>query len=280
MTERSDSSCSHEEVSQLTSTASATRRIAFVSSALAAFALFAGLATSTATATEQGATMAAKARDAKAVASIPAAKAPRAAVAASPTDFTSIFAGQLPAYTNSGWSSCATAITWSVDTVDLGEQMAARQLANLEYAFAQWSEASGLTFRFAGSVDLTANETSFAVTPADGSASPTRHINLAFLNDASSRLLGGSTVGMAGPSSVWADSKEIEGGAGIFLIEAVKRMTDAQARALFTHELGHVLGLGHAAESGNIMHPIVTENDHLGAGDVTGVRTLTKTCTA
>ena len=32
--------------------------------------------------------------------------------------------------------------------------MAARQLANLEYAFAQWTEASGLTFQFAGSMDL------------------------------------------------------------------------------------------------------------------------------
>ncbi len=275
----------------MTGTAAAKRRIAVASSALAAFALLTGLAASTAPATtsDQAATMAARSRDAKPAKSTSTAKAPRAAVAvvaaapavtASPTDFTSIFASQLPAYTNSGWASCPTAITWSVDTIGLGEDMAARQLANLEYAFAQWTEASGLTFRFAGSIDLAANETSFAVTPADGSASPARHINLAFLEDAASRLLGGSTVGMAGPSAVWADSKQIEGGAGIFLIEAVTRMSDAQARALFTHELGHVLGLGHAAESGNIMHPVVTDNDHLGAGDITGVRTMTKSCTA
>ena len=279
----------------MTSTAATRRRIAVASSALAAIALVAGMATSIApaTASDQPATMAAN--EMKVPQITPKAKAPRAAapvvaatpvvvaapaVTASPTDFTSIFASQLPEYTNSGWASCPTAITWSVDTIGLGEEMAARQLANLEYAFAQWTEASGLTFAFAGSLDLTANETSFAVTPADGSASPARHINLAFLDDASSLLLGGSTVGMAGPSAVWADSKEIEGGAGIFLIEAVNRMTDAQARALFTHELGHVLGLGHAAEAGNIMHPIVTENDHLGAGDVTGVRTMTKACAA
>lgn len=279
----------------MTSTAATRRRIAAASSALAAIALITGMATSfaPATASDQQATMAAnelkvpqpttKAKTPRTAAPVVAATpvvAAAPAVTASPTDFTSIFSSQLPAYTNSGWASCPTAITWSVDTIDLSQEMAVRQLTNLEYAFAQWTEASGLTFSFAGSLDLSANETSFAVTPADGSASPARHINLAFLSDSSSRLLGGTTVGMAGPSSVWADSKEIEGGAGIFLIEAVNRMTDAQARALFTHELGHVLGLGHAAESGNIMHPIVTENDHLGAGDVAGVRTMTKACTA
>lgn len=265
----------------MTRSATAKRRIALASSALAAFALVAGMATSTATATgtEQGTTMAAKSKAATAKKKTPT-NVRAAATVASPTDFTSIFANQLPAYTNSGWASCPAAITWNVDTTGLNEAQATRQLANLDYAFAQWTAASGLTFQFAGSVDLSVNETQFAVKATDGSAARSRHINLAFLDDASSALLGGSTVGMAGPSTVWADSKEIEGGAGIFLTEAVKKMSDTQARALYTHELGHVLGLGHASDAGNIMSPVVGERSELGAGDIAGVKTMTKPCAA
>jgi hypothetical protein len=41
-----------------------------------------------------------------------------------------------------------------------------------------------------------------------------------------------------------------------------------------------VLGLGHAAESGNIMYPVVSTTTSLGAGDVTGARSMLKTCAA
>ncbi len=208
----------------MTSNASAKRRIAIASSALAAFALLAGhghlhrhrerrRADHHDGRQEQGRADHGPAAKRKTSTNVKAA-----ATVASPTDFTSIFAGQLPAYTNSGWATCPAAITWNVDTTGLTEAQATRQLANLEFAFAQWTAASGLTFQFAGSHGPgRQREPVRASRPPSGSASPSRHINLAFLDDASSSLLGGNTVGMAGPSTVWADSKEIEGGAGIFL---------------------------------------------------------------
>ena len=268
----------------MTRTGTAKRRIATAAAGIAALAMLAAPIASVATA--DAAPMAAKTKIAKTVkAKTPkttkpttTAAARQAATVASPTDFSSIFATQMPALNNAGWATCSTAITWKLDTSGLTADESTRQIANMQFAFDQWAAASGLTFQFAGTTTMTYNEAAFTLTPAEGT--PARQINLAFIADAASDLLGGGTVGMAGPSSVWQNSKEIQGGNGIFRIDAVKKMSDVQVRALFTHELGHVMGLAHAADSGNIMYPVVGDHDELGAGDINGVRTMLKPCAA
>ena len=262
----------------MTSTGTAKRRIAMVAAGIAAVSLLAApLATVTVSAAD-AAPMAAKTKASKTPKTANTAAAREAATGASPSDFSSIFATQMPALTNAGWASCPTAITWKLDTTGLTADESTRQIANMQFAFDQWAAASGLTFQFAGTTTMTYNEAAFTLTPAEGT--PARQINLAFIADAASDLLGGGTVGMAGPSSVWQNSKEIQGGNGIFRIDAVKKMSDVQVRALFTHELGHVMGLAHAADSGNIMYPVVGDHDELGAGDINGVRTMVKPCAA
>ena len=265
----------------MTSTGTAKRRIAMVAAGIAAVSLLAApLATVTVSAAD-AAPMAAKTKASKTPKTANTANtaaAREAATVASPTDFSSIFATQMPALTNAGWASCPSAITWKVDTTGLTADESTRQIANMQFAFDQWAAASGLAFQFAGTTKMTYNEAAFTLTPAEGT--PARQINLAFIADAASDLLGGGTVGMAGPSSVWQSSKEIQGGNGIFRIDAVKKMSDVQVRALFTHELGHVMGLAHAADSGNIMYPVVGDHDELGAGDINGVRTMVKPCAA
>jgi Zn-dependent protease with chaperone function len=273
-----------EEVSQMIETGTAIRRILAAASAVAALALLAG--TSPAPAISQSdspASQAAKVekvsskkvRDSKVTTSVRAA-----ATVASATDYTSIFAEQQPSMIGSGWAACAAAITWTVDASDLSAAEAERQIANLQASFDQWAEATGLSFSFAGAANFRYNEAAFTLTRTDGSPNPSRSISLAFIDDADSDRLGGQTVGMAGPTTVWMDSKIIESGTGVFRTDAVKKMSDTEAQALFTHELGHVLGLGHAAESGNIMYPVVSTTTSLGAGDVTGARSMLKTCAA
>ena len=270
----------------MTGTRTATRRVIAAVSAVTALALFAGLPASPAASqpsSDVSASQAAKVKkdaNKKPAGATAASPAKAAAVVASPTDYTSIFAAQQPAMINSGWASCPTAITWTVDTSSLSAAEAERQIANLQASFAQWSAVSGLAFAYAGTAAFRFNESAFTLTRTDGSANPARSINLAFVDDAASELLGGNVVGMAGPTTVWMDSKVIESGTGVFRTDAVKKMTDAQAQALFTHELGHVLGLGHAAESGNIMYPVVSTTTALGAGDVAGVQSMLKPCAA
>ena len=274
---------------QMTSTNTTTRRrIATVVAGAAALALMVGPLTSTA------ATVTAEAAAAPMTAQFlapntfnrtatPARRttAPaRVQSAAISSDFSSIFAGQQPSLTNSGWATCSTPITWSIDTGALPADVADRTIANMQWAFDRWTQASGLSFQYAGTVALDYDDASFTLAPADGSAEPSRHIYLAIVADADSARMGGGTVGLGSPSQVWPSTKEIVLGEAVFRTDHVRKAGDPEARSLFIHELGHVLGLAHASEAANIMYPVVSNKTDLGAGDIAGVRAMAKPCAA
>lgn len=198
--------------------------------------------------------------------------------AAAASDYGSIFSGENAALAGSGWTTCATPVLWSLDTRGLSASLQKRQIANLTWAFGEWSKASGLTFQYAGSQDLAYDDKAFTVKPADGSAVQGRHIYLDFVTQGESSRLSGGTVGLGSPSQVMPTTKEIISGEAIFRTDYVQTGTTKQLRSLYLHELGHVLGLSHATVTANVMYPIVTTNTHLGAGDVNGVRAMEKAC--
>ena len=261
----------------MTGTASTPRPLAAAITAMVAFALLAAPLPWAFATSDTASPMSAKTRGA-AVAAPAAAPAVRPATA-SATDFGSIFAGQLPALVNAGWSGCAAPVTWTIDTGSLSADESAEEIANLTWAFAQWSQASGLAFTFGGTQQLTYSDAAFSLAPADGTPILQRHIYLAFVADASSDRLGGQTVGLGSPSQVFTEDKEIVTGTAIFRTDHVLSAIDREDRSLYLHELGHVLGLAHAADAGNIMYPVVSDHLELGAGDVAGVRTMAKPCT-
>jgi hypothetical protein len=274
----------------MTTTMTTTRRrIAAVVSGAAALALLVGPLTSSAATASAEAEVAAP-MTAQFLApntfnrtATPASRTAAPALVQSATaaaDFSSIFAGQAPALVDSGWAMCATPITWSVDTGALSGDDTARTIANMQWAFDQWTQASGLSFQYVGTTTLAYDDASFSLTPADGSAVPARHIYLAIVADADSDRMGGGTVGLGSPSQVWPSSKEIVQGEAVFRTDHVKKAGNAEAKSLFMHELGHVLGLAHATETANIMYPVVTDHTELGAGDIAGVRTMAKPCAA
>lgn len=199
-------------------------------------------------------------------------------VAYAESQVASIFAGSSPELINSGWAACDTPITWSIDTSRISPTDAAIARAQISRDLAKWGDVSGLTFTYVGQVPVIYDDTTFVVTsdvhPSD------RHIYIAFLREDESSLLDKRTVGFASPTKVWKDSRQITEGSMVLSIEYVKKATAQERSAVYLHELGHVLGLGHGFEPENVMYYLVDDNNTLSPGDIEGIRNLVKACKA
>jgi hypothetical protein len=197
-------------------------------------------------------------------------------VAYAESQVASIFAGSAPDLIDSGWADCDTPITWSMDASRITAADARTARVQLTKDLSKWAEVSGLDFQFVGEVPVIYNDTTYVVT-SEVHPSP-RHIYIAFLRDQDSSLLDQRTVGFASPTRVWKDSKQIVEGSMVLGIEYVKRASAQQRSAVYLHELGHVLGLGHGTEPENVMYYLVDGNNTLSPGDVEGIRNLIKAC--
>lgn len=267
----------------MTGIATTKRRFAVLATGLVVLAAVATpMAASATAAPAPQSTDSVAAAQSKSAAKTSATKAARAAVrtqaqaAAAAADYSSIFATQVPSLANAGWASCSAPVVWTVDTRGLAAAEVDEQIANLTWAFEQWSAATGLAFTYGGTEAMAYDDNAFSLKPAGGVAS--RHIYLAFIADSASARMGGGTVGLGSPSQVWPSSKEIVTGTAVFRTDHVERATTTEARSLYLHELGHVFGLAHANEAANIMYSVVTDHTALGAGDTAGVRSMMKPC--
>ena len=188
----------------------------------------------------------------------------------------SIFLASDPALVGSGWAECQTPVTWSVDTSRITPAEAKIAVNQLTSDFAKWGRASGLTFRYAGEVPTTFDDATSSVSsdvhPSD------RHIYVAFVHDSDSTMLDDRTVGVATPTKVFSNNKEITEGSVVLSIDYVAKSNRLHRSSLYLHELGHALGLGHGADKNEIMYPIVDTTSDLSPQDVAGIKALTKVC--
>ena len=221
------------------------------------------------------------ARPLAATASVTAGARTEARAAQVASDYTSIFAGQVPQLDGAGWAACPAPVTWSFDGRGLRPAVASTERALLAKAFATWSAASGLTFQYSGDVPVTYRTSDYTAVPADG-VSRSHHLYIGFLADAESDLITRTNPGFGGPAPVAPGRPTIDGGYAFFSTDYLTARGTSKARAtnLMLHEIGHALGLGHAARSANVMYSVVAAKTHLGAGDVRGVRSFTKPCAA
>jgi hypothetical protein len=199
-------------------------------------------------------------------------------VAYAESQVASIFAGAAPDLINSGWADCDTPITWSIDTSRVSAADARMARNQFTQDFAKWGTVSGLDFQFVGEVPVIYDDTNFVVTSEVHPSE--RHVYIAFLPQKDSSLLDQRTVGFASPTKVWKDSKQIVEGSVVLSIEYVKKASAQERSAVYLHELGHVLGLGHGTNPENVMYYLVDDNNTLSPGDIEGIRSLIKACKA
>jgi predicted Zn-dependent protease len=64
----------------------------------------------------------------------------------------------------------------------------------------------------------------------------------------------------------------------VLSIDYVKKINAKKQSALYLHELGHALGLGHGTDEENVMYYLVDQNNTLSPGDIEGIRNLVKAC--
>jgi hypothetical protein len=206
--------------------------------------------------------------------------APARASAPDPaSDYSSFFDDDV--LRGSGWSTCPGPVTWSVDTRGLSAAAAEREVRRLTKALTLWSRHSSIPLEFIGRQDLVYDNDAFVLRSATDPAPRTRHIYIGFYGAREVPGLSGSVVGLARPTSVFTDERELVGGMAVFRRGYVTREASAEPRHLthlYLHELGHIFGLGHAASPVNVMYPTLGTLTTLGPGDRAGVRAHTREC--
>ena len=212
----------------------------------------------------------------------PAGPAASAQATGSPrinADYRSFFADS--ALEGTGWTTCASPITYSIDVRALRPAQRKREIKRVRWSIRQWARAAEMRVRFTGRELLRLDPASHTLHPADGTVQRDRHVYISFLREGVDPLMIDPVAGLAMPARVSVADREVIGGVALFRARHVRTLSTVDGPALkglYLHELGHVFGLGHAERTENVMHPTVVRRTELGAGDRAGVRAVVKSC--
>ncbi|MDO7869373.1 matrixin family metalloprotease [Nocardioides jiangxiensis] len=182
--------------------------------------------------------------------------------------------GWTPSGSSSDWRWLATdgdhprynpcrAITWKFNR----NGGYAASLDDVQGAFRRLAQATGLTFAYKGTT---------SVVPASGQYDRSVAITVGFVSS-----LSGTVAGRGGGTWSIHDGYEemLHGTLALDRSEHLRTGFTTSGEAtwgqIMEHELGHVLGLGHAAGSSQLMYGSATSRNHLmGAGDLSAFRAV------
>lgn len=143
----------------------------------------------------------------------------------------------------------------------------AASLDDVKGAFHRLAQATGLTFTYAGTT---------SVVPSSDRYDRSTAITVGFVSS-----LSGNIAGRGGGTWSIHDGYEemVHGSLALDRSEHLRTgftsSGDATWGQIMEHELGHVLGLGHAAGSNQLMNGTASSRNHLmGAGDLSGFRAV------
>lgn len=167
---------------------------------------------------------------------------------------------------SSRWNPCEP-IEWTYNPTGQGYDA----LGDVRRSFARISGVSGLTFRYLGT-------SGSRYVGTEASVDRSVDMVVGWANDTEFPRLAGSVIGIGGGFAAWTRSGyEMTNGYLTLDNTAVLHPGfDTYGWGLvFEHEILHALGLGHAAESVQLMYPMLTRDTLLfGAGDVEGMQRI------
>jgi hypothetical protein len=150
-------------------------------------------------------------------------------------------------------------------------------IALVQDAVARVEEASGLRFQYAGKTTERPHWDS-PVTPAIGPAEP---VLVSWAKADEVHQLAGNVAGIGGSVSISTPDgrlRYVTGGvtldAGSFARLTAQLHGEAEERAIILHELGHVVGLAHVSDTGELMSAKNAGRLDFGPGDLEGLAKL------